>query len=87
MIISLTKIWESSDDDEKIQAHLHGANNKEERGEQQGCEENHPWPDAAEYWQHIGEAKHWPYITAADQNKGKEYCYHIVMKNWMEFKS
>ena len=44
MIISLTKIRESYDDDDKIQVHLHGSNNKEEGGEQQGCEENHPWP-------------------------------------------
>ena len=44
MIISLTKIRESYDNDDKIQVHLHGSNNKEEGGEQQGCEENHPWP-------------------------------------------
>ena len=52
MIISLTKIGESYDNDDKIQVHLHGANNKEERGEQQRCEENHPWP--GEYCQNIG---------------------------------
>ena len=42
MIISLSKIGESYDNDDKIQVHLHGANNKEEGGEQQGREENHP---------------------------------------------
>ena len=40
--ISLTKIGESYDNDDKIQVHLHGANNKEEGGEQHGREENHP---------------------------------------------
>ena len=82
MIISLTKIGESYDNDDKIQVHLHGANNKEERGEQQGCEENHPWPGAAHYWRQIGAAEHWHHITAADPNTGREYCYHIVMKKF-----